>query len=195
MQIGRQGWIGAIFGLSLLGASGAAHGAVISNFSGVFDTTTDRLQISFDIDPVDADTPLGVDSINFDFDGFDLADEPFVDGVSALLFSSLPGATGEFLDTDEFIIDFPVLNALTSVTFIIDNVVTTGLANDPGYDMDFFVNTTAGATPSALGQQFIANVATQDDFTKGSIPAPGTVALLGLGLAGLGLVRRRRKAA
>lgn len=199
MHIGRQFWIGSIFGLSLLGVSGAAHGAVISNFSGVFDTTTDRLQFSFDIDPVDADTPLGVDSITFDFDGLPLdgLDRAFINGVSTLLFSSVPGATGEFLHDDKFNIDFPVINALTSLTFIIDNVVTTGLATDPSYDIDFIMNTVSGTTPSALGQQIISDIATQADFTQGSlaIPAPGTVALFGLGLAGLGLARRRRDAA
>lgn len=186
-------------------AGPTAHATVISNFNSVFDTATNRIQFTFDIAPVDANTPNGVDSINIDFDNLtdgiliDSQSIPFVAG-STLIYSSVGGATGEILDGDEFIVDFPTLTSPTSLAFIIGGISTAELASDPFYQLDFFVNTTAGATPSLLGQEYLFQVADQSNFTSGSVGTsvtavaePGVLGLIGLVFLGMGVSRGRKR--
>ncbi len=191
-------WLGAATAAILLTISTTAQSASVSNFSSVFDGPNARIQFSFDIVPVDANTPNGVDSINFDLDdlGATVLD-PFIPG-SRLLFSSVSGATGEILDDDEFIVDFPVLTVPTSVLFIIADIRTREFFVDPSYSMDLFLNTAAGATPSTLGLQILSEVANQSDFTPGAVvPLPAAAWLFLGALGSLGALRwlRRSKAA
>ncbi len=177
-----------------LALSSAVQSASVTNFVGTVDDVTNRIQFSFDINPVDAITPNGVDSLNFDFDrlGRDFIDpvtQPFIPG-SRLIFSSIAGATGELFDDDEFIVHFPTLTAPASVRFIVEGIATGRLLSDPSYSMDLYLNVTFGATPSSLSPQLIAPLADQSDFAPMAVvPLPAAVWLFIAALGSLGALR------
>ncbi len=157
-------------------------GTVVANFSGPG-------QLSFDIDFAN----LAPAVLRFRVDAGDLASPIALDAV-------LRNLTGNGLSAYSFLLDRGSFASIGSVTRQFGgtaSVVASGPAATIGFDTLEFLDveigdalgSTAGATDWTLG-----GLAVGDRFslTVTAVPEPGTYALLLAGLAGVGLMARRR---
>lgn len=172
-----------------------ANAGTINSFEGTYDLSTNRVLFSFNIDAVDAATPSGIDNMYLDFDTFSL----WTAGWSFLDASTSNTTTNRY-DSDEMFMNFDVLTGSNlTVRFLFGNVNLTNFTTS-SWSHDWGFNW--GAYGSSIGgNQFIGVTGhDQRNWTAGrlegsltSVPEPGTLALLGIGL--LGMAARRRKTA
>ena len=134
------------------------------------DPATGTLTVTFDPDGGDVigATTATLDSANFAVDGA-LVFNFFTSTDSIQVGSDLNGLGGVFDNTNDFLLS---LDFIASATPILPAGLT------------FLAQTGFSQATSVSGSVSIA----------AAVPEPGTLALLGLGLAGMGLTRRRKKA-
>ena len=165
------------FLLAILAATvQSANAAAITNLSGVYDVNTDRIAISFHIDPI----PTGVDSFYFDLDVF--PSPPVFDPATTILFSTVPGAVIDQLFLQESIwIDFPTVVTNPLNYSIIFQVADASAIAGP-LNVDMYLNPDFGDHPSALPAWVFADIMTMNtgSFTPGDIlmPEPSTPLLV-----------------
>lgn len=116
--------------------------------------------------------------------------------------------SGTLLDSDDDGLGFPysVITATLSEgmyflgisefnSVFTDNFLNTGSAFEPGEVATLVLNIDDGFAGSAVGSDQLDQETAFFKVTVSSVPSPATVALLGLGLAGIGYRRKQIKAA
>ena len=166
----------------------SANAASITNLSGVYDINTNRIAISFHIDPA----PTGVDSFYFDIDKS--PSPPVFDPTTSILYSTVPGATIDQIFLQESIwVDFPTV-VTTPLDYSIVFQVADASAIAGPLNVDMYLNPDFGDRPSSLPPWVFADIMTMDtgSFSPGdiAIPEPSTLLLAAVGLPML--LRRRR---
>ena len=145
-----------------------ASAAAITDLSGVYDVTTNRIAISFQIDPA----PSGVDSFYFDLDVFP---SPSVfDPSTTILFSTVPGAViDQFFREESIWIDFPVI-LTTPVDYSMVLSVADASAIAGPLNIDMYLNPNFGERPSSLQEWAFPDIMTMETgrFTPGRILIP-----------------------
>lgn len=186
MYAGQRMYVALMLVATLAIASKSMAATTLTNLSGVYDTTNNRMSVTFDLSP----GPEGVDSWYFDFDGFPL---PTVfDPSTAILFSTVSGATiDQFYGQESVWIDFPtvVTTPLTyTIVFATADVSTAPNTND----VDIYINPNFGNNPSSLPESEFPNL--PDPFVAGtvSIPEPASLLLAAFVLS-VGCFSRRRR--
>lgn len=191
--------------LALLG--GLHQGAVaatISSASAIYALATNQLQVDLVFSSTtSAPTTTGIQTLVVDFDG---AAAPF-SGATTLSFSS-PGASISAVDAtgDGILLNLAVAVATSpaSFSFIFDNIDAASIDAAANKSVDIFLNYLdpngqAGnvapgfSAQSAIDPPSLDNVTNAVAGTIAAVPAPGTLALIGLGLAGMGLRGRRKR--
>lgn len=194
VQAGRSIDGDAAMFLSQLVRSVARIGVVIAlaSFAGICSANP---QFAFSFDNEDGSVPGTVAGFITlpDGDGTFAALDLTIVTAPAALGQSLPVGIGDFVQIDE--------NTFTVIAGAIDAASSHFFGIFPGFNNAFALNGTAfGAVgASFLDQQpsaFLGAPGTRDSDSSSlrfaAIPEPGTLAILGLGLAGLAATRRRK---
>jgi hypothetical protein len=199
MKIYKLG-VQALAGLAFLAASGAASAITCDNGSNSFtvDPATACASVPKPPDNSNDDYPTGntipdalsFNGMTFDWTGIDKDESPDTPGnpETALVVTNLGGTSGTFtVDTTGLGYGNYLLFLKASqdaAAFLLDlsqavNGVLQGTWSIAGFP--------TGTNPNGLSHMSLYGEGTDQD-----VPEPGTLALLGLGLCGLGLARRRK---
>jgi hypothetical protein len=108
--------------------------------------------------------------------------------LNSFLYSEIPSKTIWSIDYNGLLYTF----TLTSLQIIDPNLSTLSLAGSGYFNITNSNGTSAGYTTGYGSWLYTQSGAS---FSSQSVPEPGTIALVGLGLVGIGAIRRFRKAA
>ena len=166
--------------------------------------------MSFDLDPIDAVTPAGVNSILFSFTGlssplFSSPIEAYRDADWSGLSIPTPTGSVSIIGDYSIILETNLLSSSETLDFTFKGGIDEGLilAEDSfgvptgiTYGLDITLNPNQGPSPSPLAEQEFLGFATQDDFSYEylGVPEPATPLLSILSFAFL-FARRNRQTA
>lgn len=168
--------------------AGSVNAGLITNFNAVYDTNLGQLSYSFDLTSVDSTSTAGINQLYFNYNP---EVNPF-NSSSSILFSTSTGNSITYEAGDEFAIMFDTLLNSNAINFNItfDNITTSELSSWDSFEI--YINPTF-LSGSLTGQSdYSYGVGTHSNGTIGSIPEPASLALLGLGLAGIGFSRKKK---
>lgn len=179
MYASRRKLVALVLIVSFAFVSESKAAATLTNLSGVYDTATNRLSVTFDLAP----GLEGVDSWYFDFDAFPSPAPSVFDPSTKILYSTVAGAyIDQFYSQESVWIDFPMV-VTTPITYTIV-FQTADVSEVPiTTDVDIYVNPNFGNNPSSLAETAFPNL--PYPFVAGTIaiPEPSSLLLAALMLA------------
>lgn len=130
--------------------------------------------------------------------GNDAANSDFIDVVGTLIFED--GVVLELVFADDFDLSAPPIDIAdffsSNVDLSNEDFEVALFSDDPLFDVTDLIDTASLGTNSVIADLVLGTdqVSTVNILNQ-QVPEPGTLALFGIGFVGLGLIRRRRKAA